>query len=318
MLPDGSGTAYSKLIGGNLGQTGAGSGVAFAISLAVSSNGSAYVTGGTDAADFPKTLGPSIAGSRDAWVGKLNPDATVAFARLMGGSDYDEGDGLALRPGCVEPCNPYVLGYTYSRDFAPISPGAFQTALGINVFADFVTELSADGSTALYSTYLGAPGDFPVSPSVNGIAVDAAGDSYVVSNSAALSHFPLVNPIQGAPPPNGAIFSYAEITNANPNPPPAASLNWPTQVGYPLVIGNAANGVTYVGASAGLATSSDGVNFNQVSPPGCRRPGPFARWISPTSLRNLYWLDASGSLFPQITETPSTQPAVSRIKSLRQ
>jgi hypothetical protein len=55
-----------------------------------------------------------------------------------------------------------------------VTPGAFQAKSGGGVFDAFVSKLSADGSTLLYSTFYGGSFD----EIGNGIAVDAAGDAY--------------------------------------------------------------------------------------------------------------------------------------------
>ena len=213
----GSGTGlgtpqYVTLLGGAHGSLGAGSANNFALGIAVDSGGSAYLTGGTDAIDFPKTEGPALAGSTDAFVAKLNTDGSVAFARLMGGSDYDQGLGVALKPACTPPCNPYVEGITFSKDFAPISAGTVQTSL--TSVGDFVAELSTDGSSALYSTFFAT--DFGVFGAVNGIAVDSAGNAYLAGSTSSAS-LGLTNAVEGFPGPNGALFQFAE-TGPTPRP----------------------------------------------------------------------------------------------------
>ena len=57
----------------------------------------------------------------------------------------------------------------------------------------FVTKLNATGSALVYSTYLGGGGY----DSGRGIAVDNAGNAYVVGETSS-KDFPTVNPIQGA------------------------------------------------------------------------------------------------------------------------
>jgi len=255
-------SAYTVLLGGNTGPTGPGTGNTFATGIAVDSGGSAYLTGGTDASEFPRTEGPGPAGSTDAFVAKLNTDGSVAFARLMGGSDYDEGLGVALKPACTPPCNPYVAGLTFSKDFAPILGGVVQSTLTSEA-ADFVAELSADGSSAMYSTFLGAP-DAPIFGAVNGIAVDSAGDAYALGSTPSAS-LGLNNAVEGFPGPNGALYQFAQVGPA-PTPTPAAKLNWPPAFGSPLTIqnGNGTVNSVYVGTTTGLFVSSDGINFSQA------------------------------------------------------
>ncbi len=141
--------------------------------IAVDSSGSAYVTGSTDSADFPVTPGAfqtTLAVSPDAYVTKLSPDGTsLVYSTYIGGSDSDQGTGIAVDGNG----SAYITGDTSSTDF-PVTLGAFSGSLG--GFDDaFVTKLSADGTSLLYSTYLGGSGG----DSGAGIAVDQAGSAYV-------------------------------------------------------------------------------------------------------------------------------------------
>src|SRR5205085_6668117 len=86
----------------------------------------------------------------------------------------------------------YVTGNTASVNFP--TKNAFQSAFagsGDNNFGDaFVTKLSADGKTLVYSTFIGGSGD-----DVGfGIAVDAAGSAYVTGASS--PGFPIRNALQ--------------------------------------------------------------------------------------------------------------------------
>jgi hypothetical protein len=70
--------------------------------------------------------------------------------------------------------NAYITGFTGSLNF-PTTPGAFQTTFGGHEADAFISKLNADGSSLLYSTYMGGnDGDYG-----NGIAVDATGNAYV-------------------------------------------------------------------------------------------------------------------------------------------
>ncbi|MDY7076912.1 MAG: SBBP repeat-containing protein [Chloroflexota bacterium] len=106
-----------------------------------------------------------------------NPDALL-FSTFLGGNAYDRGNDLALgTDGAI-----YVTGYTHSSDF-PTSPGAHDSSLGGNYDA-FVTKLSADGSTLIYSTFLGGNylnEDYSglIEDGSRAIAVDGGGAAYV-------------------------------------------------------------------------------------------------------------------------------------------
>jgi beta-propeller repeat-containing protein len=100
-------------------------------------------------------------------------DPALAYSTFLGGSGSDFGDGIALDSSG----NAYVTGSTTSTDF-PTTGGATQTTFagGGTVSGDaFVAKLSTDGSSLMYSTYLGGSGP----DSGFGIAVDPSGNAYV-------------------------------------------------------------------------------------------------------------------------------------------
>lgn len=102
-------------------------------------------------------------------------DPTLAYSTLLGGSGGNPDLGYAVAvDGAGEA---YVTGFTGSTDF-PTTPGAIQsTSLGRGAF---VTKFNATGTALVYSTYLGGSS---FDGGAKGIAVDAAGDAYVVGNT---------------------------------------------------------------------------------------------------------------------------------------
>ncbi len=157
--------SYSTYLGGN--DEG--------IAVAVDSAGNAYLTGIASSGKFlPTTTGAfqtKFKGNYDAFVLKLNPNlsgaASLIYSTFLGGSGYEEGQGIAV-DGAGDA---YVTGYTNSTNF-PTKNGyqAYQGGLDV-----FVTKLNPSGSQLLYSTYLGGSGD----ESGVGIALDNAGAAYV-------------------------------------------------------------------------------------------------------------------------------------------
>ena len=78
--------------------------------------------------------------------------------------------------------NAYVTATTASADF-PTTASAYQKTFA-GVTDTFVTKLNATGSALIYSTLLGgSQHDDPV-----GIAVDGAGNAYVVGNTASTDY----------------------------------------------------------------------------------------------------------------------------------
>ena len=181
--PNGGALVYSTYLGG--------SGDEQATHIAIDSAGNSYVTGVTGSTNFPTTLGAlqtSLLGSNDAFVVKLDPTGTaLVYSTYLGGSDVDLGNSIAVDSSG----NVYLVGQTVSTDF-PISAGAFQTTPGGNGDA-FVTKLSGDGATLVYSTLLGGS----ASDQGTGIAVDAAGAAYVTGTTSS-TDFPTTNPLQAA------------------------------------------------------------------------------------------------------------------------
>jgi len=160
---DGSTLIYSTYLGGGNYDYGWG--------IAVDSSENAYVTGWTFSTDFPTPSGydSSYNGFDDAFVSKLSHDgSTLIYSTYLGGGYNDRGLGIAVDSSE----NAYVTGYTYSSDFPTSS--AYDSSLGGDEDA-FVSKLSHDGSSLIYSTYLGGGND----DRGYGIAVDSSGNAYV-------------------------------------------------------------------------------------------------------------------------------------------
>jgi len=181
-----NGSATSILFSTYLG----GAGDEFLEGLAVDASDNVVVSGQSSSTDYPvsSALQPTLSGSFDAVISKLNPTGTAfLFSTYFGGTGEDFAWGLKLDSAD----RIYFTGYTGSPDYPVVDP--IQATFG-GVSDSIVTQLSADGSTAEFSTYLG--GSLSDSGS-NGIHVLGPGE-LVVTGSTLSTDFPVVDPLQAA------------------------------------------------------------------------------------------------------------------------
>ncbi|MDQ3928623.1 MAG: SBBP repeat-containing protein, partial [Chloroflexota bacterium] len=203
--PAGSGLVYSTYLGG-VGELGGDE----AYSIAVDVQGNAYVTGVTGSRNFP-VVNPFQADCRpaapfchDAFVSKLNPaGSALLFSTYLGGrSVFEEGQGIAVNAQG----NAYVTGFTDSDDFPLHNP--IKPSLIAGDTDAFVTEFSQDGSSLVYSTYLGG---YNATDKGYGIALDSSDNIYVTGWTDS-GDFPTANPYQATFAGNNDGF----VTKLNP------------------------------------------------------------------------------------------------------
>lgn len=162
--------------------------------IVVDNAGSVYVTGYTDSVDFPlATLGTLASGMDHIFLAKLDPSGSnLVYADYIGGSGTDYGYALALDRSN----NVWLTGSTRSSDF-PVLNSYQSSEPGYQ--NGFVTKISADGSSLLYSTYLGGSGWDEGA----GVRVDGSGYVYVAGATSS-ADFPMVNAYQPTVSPNQA------------------------------------------------------------------------------------------------------------------
>jgi len=196
----GSALVYSTYLGGKKsGKNIMGSklpGFDWAEAIAVDEIGNGYVTGETDSQDFPVT--PGVAqpiygrGDSDAFVAKLGADGTMIYSTYLGGRSSGGISGEAgLGIAADSAGNAYVTGHTNASDF-PITANAFQVSYRGKTDA-FVVKLDPDGSSLVYSSYLGGKG----ADHGYAVAVDIFGNGYVAGATNS-QDFPTENPLQPA------------------------------------------------------------------------------------------------------------------------
>ena len=159
----GSSLVYATFLGGNGANVGSG--------VAVDTAGNAYVTGSTDALDFPTTTGAYQNvnnGGRDSFVTKLNSTGTgMVYSTYVGGSQNDAASGIAL----ASSGDAFITGDTSSSDFPSIN------GLPDTTGPAFAAELNASGSALVYSTYIDNTSHAAA------ISVDGAGQIYVAGDT---------------------------------------------------------------------------------------------------------------------------------------
>ena len=148
--------------------------------------GDLYVAGTSSSGALVGTAGAAIpeatAGTTNSFVAKFSPALSLDWLTFSGGSRI-VASALAANAFAV-----YVAGTTYGADL-PVSQAAVEPVPASGSMQNgFVESFSADGSTLSYATYLtGTNGD--TTPA--GIAVDSAGDAWLVGETSA-SGFPTV------------------------------------------------------------------------------------------------------------------------------
>jgi len=178
--------SYSTYFGGNAGE------IAWAVKVVnVGTNNFVYVAGQTFSSKFTNNVplstfgayqtnynGGTLAG--DAFVAKFDSlGSNLLYFTYLGGSGDDAAYALAVDITG----DAYVTGYTVSTNF-PVTnaiPGGATIAGPIDRFSHtyladaFVAELNTNGSSLVYSTYLGGAG----ADAAYSIALDSSNNAYV-------------------------------------------------------------------------------------------------------------------------------------------
>ncbi len=182
----GNALVFSTYLGGTGNENVDGTG-----SIAVDGAGNIYVTGMTDGSDFPTTataVDRVFGADMDSFVTKYAPGGSaLVYSTYLGGNwrenSYGKMGGIAVDGAG----NAYVTGTTCSTDFPTKNP----TQATPNGCDAFVTQLNAQGTAYLFSTYLGG---FTNDAGYE-VAVDGAGNVWVVGTTGA-TDFPLKNATQ--------------------------------------------------------------------------------------------------------------------------
>jgi Beta-propeller repeat len=180
-----------------------------ATAVAVDGTGNAYVTGRTQAPDFPihDAFQPLFGGGGfDIFVTKLSPDGSaLVYSTYLGGNETDQATGIAIDSAG----SAYVTGCNELGNFPTHNP--YQSSNKANATCTgIVSKFTPDGSALVYSTYFGGTGeDMP-----SGIAVDSSGDAYIAGATSS-TDLPTKNPLQATS--KGVVGFTGFVTEFNPS-----------------------------------------------------------------------------------------------------
>ena len=227
------------------------------------------------------SCGPS--GDTNGFISKLSPAGnSLTYSTYLGGSSFSQVTGIAVNAAgeayvtgdTNANCGPgpyWTTNHAYPDTWTcfPTTSGAYQTLLngavlpGSNIWA-FFTKLSADGASLVYSTQFLAPkGTAPSGGSLSntafGVAVDSAGNGYIVGNAG--YGLPTTPGAYYVPPANTSTIlpPYAAfVAKFNPAVSGTASLVYSTFLGSAAQTANASN-YTNTATSVAVDASGDAV-----------------------------------------------------------
>lgn len=152
--------------------------------VALDEAGNTFITGWTFSSGFPTTPGAFDTmdnGFRDVFVTKLSATGdSLLYSTFLGSEGGEEAYAIAVDAAG----NAAITGYTGASDF-PTTPGAFDTTYNGGTRDAFAVKFSADGSSLLYSTFLGGI----MQEDGSGIAIDEAGNAFITGSTTS-SNFP--------------------------------------------------------------------------------------------------------------------------------
>jgi len=179
---DGSSLIFSTFFGGSSWD--------YAKTIEVDNSGNIYVAGSTRSSNFPvmNAFQGNRNGGGDAFVAKFSGDGySLIFSTYLGGNSYEGINGLGIDTSY----NICVAGYTFSTDFPTENP--FQEEHGGSNFDGFITKLSANGSSLIFSTYFGGT----YTDYIHNLVLDGENNVIVTGYTDSSSDFPIYQAVQG-------------------------------------------------------------------------------------------------------------------------
>ncbi len=231
---DGTAILYSTYFGGTLGQSSI-------TSLATDANGNLYLTGYTQAPDFPHTPGMPFGKIAQS---PATPGAIIASISAAGDKILYSGV-IAMTTPCTTTCinngfawegvgiavdaagNAYIAGNDASATSLPTTAGV----LSPNGIGAFVAKVNAGGTGLSYLTYIGS-GEVGNNPffapenTVHAIAIDGAGNAYLTGQTFD-PNFP-ATPGSYQPVPQSPYLTTGFLAKLNPT---GSAMVWATYLG---------------------------------------------------------------------------------------
>ncbi len=180
LAPGGIGVVYFAVIGGSYSDQGQ--------AIAVDASGSAYATGYTDSPDFLTTANAfqtTAPADWNAFAIKLDSSGDLVYSTFLGGSGEDLGLAIAVDGAG----HAVVAGETSSSDY-PVTAMAYQANYAGSTDC-FVTQLSPDGTSLVFSTFLGGSG----LDDCQAVGLDSSGN-VTVAGATRSSNFPVLDAFQ--------------------------------------------------------------------------------------------------------------------------
>lgn len=159
---------YSTYVGGTNDDEG--------FALAIDKDGNAYLAGAASSADFPTSKNafqPRLNGNYDCFVFKIDNQGNAVYSTFIGGGSDDEAFGIAVDNSG----NAYITGESNSDSYPNVNAPFQHSRHG--GYDAFITELSADGGSLVFSTFAGGGAD----DAGNAIALDSSGNIYVAGTT---------------------------------------------------------------------------------------------------------------------------------------
>jgi len=156
--------------------------------VAVDPAGAAYITGSMSGVTFSPTDATAdnyLVTDTGMYITKIYPAGTeLVYSTFIGGSAYEVSNDLTVdSSGSV-----YVVGFSRSADYPVVNPFQAKNKGSEDVF---ITKLSPDGSSLVYSSFLGGTSQ----EWGKGIAIDKKGAAYVAGSTVS-ADFPIKKAFQ--------------------------------------------------------------------------------------------------------------------------